>query len=69
MKNNREKKYFRLLQRKSAVPLEKVTPIQAFEWCQNFLGGTWSNITIDQMRMERVPYVFFNKKFFYKIFF
>ncbi len=50
----------RMLTRKSAVPLEKVTSDQALEWCQNFLCGSWSTITVEQMRMERLSYVFFN---------
>jgi hypothetical protein len=37
------------------MPQEKVTVNQAFQWCQNFLGGTWSTITVEQMHMERVP--------------
>jgi len=37
------------------MPQEKVTSSQALEWCQNFLCGAWSTITIDQMRMERIP--------------
>jgi hypothetical protein len=49
-----------MLTRKSAVPLEKVTSDQALEWCQNFLCGSWSTITVEQMRMERLSYVFFN---------
>ncbi|CAF1073888.1 unnamed protein product [Adineta steineri] len=40
--------------RKSATPLEKVTPDQALEWCQNFLRGAWSTISVEQLRLERV---------------
>lgn len=50
----------RLLMRKSATPQEIVTPEQALEWCQNFLRGAWSSITVEQMRLERVSYVYFN---------
>lgn len=45
---------FRLLQLKPGIPQEKVTVDQAFQWCQNFLGGAWSRIAVDQMSMERV---------------
>ncbi|UJR22426.1 hypothetical protein I4U23_025486 [Adineta vaga] len=44
----------RLLMRKSPMPLEIVTPEQALEWCQNFLCGAWSSITVDQMHLERI---------------
>ncbi|CAF4621921.1 unnamed protein product, partial [Rotaria magnacalcarata] len=27
----------------------------ALEWCQQFLGGIWSTISIDEMILERVP--------------
>jgi len=50
------------------MPQEKVTSNQALEWCQNFLCGAWSTITVDQMRMERVQYVFLNYQFFIKKF-
>jgi len=48
---------FRLkkLLRRSNIPQEIVTNEQAFEWCQNFLCGTWSTVTIDQMKMDRMP--------------
>jgi len=36
------------------MPLEKVTPSQALEWCQNFLRGAWSTITVEQMQMNQV---------------
>ncbi len=39
------------------MPLEKVTPHRALEWCQNFLCGAWSTITVEQMQMERIPQV------------
>ncbi len=48
------------------MPQEKVTSNQALEWCQNFLCGAWSTITVEQMRMERMQYVFLNYKFLYK---
>ncbi|CAF0767726.1 unnamed protein product [Adineta ricciae] len=44
----------RLLMRKSATPQEIVTPDQALEWCQNYLRGAWSSITVEQMHLERV---------------
>jgi hypothetical protein len=34
---------------------EKVTENQALQWCQNFLGGAWSTITVEQMEMSRIP--------------
>ena len=45
----------RLLRRKSTVPQEIVTPVQAHAWCQQFLRGAWSSIDVEQMRMERIP--------------
>jgi hypothetical protein len=45
---------YRLILRKTAIPQEIVTVDQAFAWCQNFLCGAWTTITVDQMRMERV---------------
>jgi hypothetical protein len=33
---------------------EKVTPNQALEWCQNFLGGVWPTITVEQMEIKRI---------------
>ncbi|CAF3095413.1 unnamed protein product [Rotaria sp. Silwood2] len=44
----------RYLRRKSIMPLEKVTPNQALEWCQNFLRGAWSTITVEEMNMKRI---------------
>lgn len=46
---------FRFLLRKPAImPQEKATPSQALKWCQNFLRGAWSTITVEQMQMTRV---------------
>ena len=55
----------RLLMRKSATPQEIVTPDQALEWCQNYLRGAWSSITVEQMLLERVSYVYFNRILFF----
>ena len=67
MRNNEEKgrkrmivwgKFlFRLLQRSSGMSREKVSASQALEWCQNFLSGAWTTITVEQMRMDRITYV------------
>ncbi|CAF3394076.1 unnamed protein product [Rotaria socialis] len=44
----------RILRRKSLMAQEKVTSNEALQWCQNFLRGAWSSITIEDMRMERI---------------
>jgi hypothetical protein len=45
---------FRFLPRKPAMPQDKLTPNQALEWCQNFLRGSWSNITVEQLEITRI---------------
>ncbi|CAF3526428.1 unnamed protein product [Adineta steineri] len=45
----------RLLLRKSVMPQEKITSNQALQWCQTFLRGAWSTITVEQMHIDRVP--------------
>lgn len=32
----------------------KVNAKQVLTWCQNFLRGTWSNATVDQLRIEPI---------------
>ncbi|CAF1449100.1 unnamed protein product [Adineta ricciae] len=44
----------KLLQRSSGMSREKVSASQALEWCQNFLSGAWTTITVEQMRMDRI---------------
>lgn len=36
------------------MPQDKIASNKAFEWCQNFLRGAWSTITVDDMQIERV---------------
>lgn len=33
---------------------EKVNINQALQWCQNFLCGAWSTITVEQMQLVRI---------------
>lgn len=33
---------------------EKVTDKQVLAWCQKFLRGTWSNATVDQLRINPI---------------
>ncbi|CAF0930407.1 unnamed protein product [Rotaria sordida] len=33
---------------------EKVSSSQALEWCQHFLGGVWSTLTVEEMQMNRI---------------
>ncbi|CAF4356979.1 unnamed protein product, partial [Adineta steineri] len=37
------------------MPQEKITSNQALQWCQTFLRGAWSTITVEQMHIDRVP--------------
>ncbi|CAF2039128.1 unnamed protein product, partial [Rotaria magnacalcarata] len=45
----------RVMLNNAIISNEKVTQSQALEWCQQFLGGIWSTISIDEMILERVP--------------
>ncbi|CAF1088962.1 unnamed protein product [Rotaria sp. Silwood1] len=33
---------------------EKVSSSQALEWCQHFLGGVWTTLTAEQIRVDRI---------------
>ncbi|CAF2722233.1 unnamed protein product [Rotaria sp. Silwood2] len=38
----------------ATMPQEKVSPNQALEWCQRFLGGAWSTLTVEKIRIDRI---------------